>query len=365
MALKADLKEFPHLSHTAFQHQADRSATESLKKVPLLPQFTRFLSEKIAERYMRIKHTSSSIKVGPNQYSSLYKQYVRMAQVLDVRKLPSLYISTEMQINAFAMGMENYSIVICSALIDVMTEDELLAIIGHELGHVKCDHVLYNSAANALRQFGTALIEQMLPMGMGQVASLGIQLALLDWSRKAELSCDRAALLATQNPAAVAGALGKLAGYSKHLSDNLNLEEVKVQATQYEDIGDDSMIDKLMKLYLFVQETHPYPTVRVKEISEWAQSSDYESILNGQYRKLGEETKLKLVGAKVSTPRGRLCGNPKCQQVSAEDDSFCTYCSANLRGAPLVCGQCSKSVDEGWRMCANCGNQLIVEALNS
>ncbi len=363
MALKADLKEFPNISHTAFQHSADRQATESLKKIPLLPAFTRFLSEKIAERYMRIKHTSSSIRVGPRQYPSLYKQYVRMAQVLDVRKLPELHISTDMQINAFAMGMENYSIVVCSALIDIMSGDELLAIIGHELGHVKCDHVLYNSAANALRNFGTAMIEQALPMGLGQVASLGMQLALLDWSRKAELSCDRAALLATQNPEAVAGALGKLAGYSKHLGEDINREEVIAQAEKYEEIGEDSLLDKMMKLYVFVQETHPYPTVRVKEITQYAASAEYENILNGQYRKLGEEPRLKLVGAKLDTPRGKLCANPKCQQVSSENDSFCTFCSANLRGAQLVCGQCSKPVEEGWKICANCGNQLIVEAL--
>jgi hypothetical protein len=46
---------------------------------------------------------------------------------------------------------------------------------------VKCDHVLYNSAANALRNFGNAIIEQALPMGLGQVASIGLQLGLLDW----------------------------------------------------------------------------------------------------------------------------------------------------------------------------------------
>ncbi|MFN7929901.1 MAG: hypothetical protein U0Y68_18535 [Blastocatellia bacterium] len=41
----------------------------------------------------------------------------------------------------------------------------------------------------------------------------------------AELPGDRAALLATQNPEAACGALGKLAGYSKHLPEKLNLEE--------------------------------------------------------------------------------------------------------------------------------------------
>jgi Zn-dependent protease with chaperone function len=290
MPLRPDLKVLPELSHQAFQHQLDRQATQSLSKVPLIAAFTRFLSEKVAERYMRIKHTSSSIRVNARQYPSLHRQYVKMALTLDVRKLPELYITTSMQINAFAMGMENYSIVICSALIDMMTEDELLAIIGHELGHVKCDHVLYNSAANSLRNFGTAIIEQALPMGVGQVASLGLQLALLDWSRKAE---------------AVAGALGKLAGYSKNLEDDLNLEEVINQADRYHEIGEDSMIEKLMKLYSYVQETHPYPTVRVSEITKWAQSEEYERILSGQYRKLGDTGAMQLGNRrKLSTPRG-------------------------------------------------------------
>lgn len=168
-ALRPDLKVFPEISHAASQRQLDRQATQSLSQVPLIPTFTRFLSEKVAERYMRIKHTSSSIRVNARQSPSLHKQDVKMALVLDVRKLPELYITTSLQINAFAMGMENYSIVVCSALIDLMTEDELLAIIGHELGRVKCDHVLYNLAANALRNFGNAIIEQALPMGRGQV----------------------------------------------------------------------------------------------------------------------------------------------------------------------------------------------------
>jgi Zn-dependent protease with chaperone function len=364
MPLRPDLKVLPELSHQAFQHQLDRQAIQSLSKVPLIPTFTRFLSEKVAERYMRIKHTSSSIRVNARQYPSLHRQYVKMALTLDVRKLPELYITTSMQINAFAMGMENYSIVICSALIDMMTEDELLAIIGHELGHVKCDHVLYNSAANSLRNFGTAIIEQALPMGVGQVASLGLQLALLDWSRKAELSCDRAALLATQKPEAVAGALGKLAGYSKNLEDDLNLEEVINQADRYHEIGEDSMIEKLMKLYSYVQETHPYPTVRVSEITKWAQSEEYERILSGQYRKLGDTGAMQLGNRrKLSTPRGLRCPNPKCQGACDEDSAFCHLCSTNLRGAQMICGQCSNPVDAGWKICAGCGSRLQAPGL--
>lgn len=295
MALKADLKVFPDLSHHAFQHPQDRHATDSFKKIPLLPQFTRFLAEKIAERYIRLKHIPGSIKISARQYPSLYKQYVRMAETLDVRKLPELYICTDTQINAYAMGMENYSIVICSGLIDMLSEDELLALIGHELGHVKCEHILYNSAANTIRNLDAAIIEQAIPIGLGQSASLGMQLALLDWSRKAKMSCDRAALLATQNLEGITGALSKLAGYAKSLNEALNLAEIKSQADQYQEIGEESLLEKMLELAVFVQEKHPFPTVRLKEIANWGLSEEYKNILKGQYKKVGEEPKLKLV----------------------------------------------------------------------
>jgi Zn-dependent protease with chaperone function len=356
MALKADLKEFPELSHHAFQHPLDSQAIASLQKVPGLPKVVKFISEHSIEKYVLVEKMSSALRVNAQQYPSIYKSYVKMAQVLDVKKLPQLYIDTTNEINAYAMGIENYTIVLCSGLIDIMTEDELLAILGHELGHVKCEHQLYKTMTYLLTNFGHAIISNAIPL-VGQVLSLGIQLALLEWNRKAEFSCDRAALLATQDVDAVAGALAKLAGFSKKFENELSVEEVEVQAEGYKELGEDSMIIKAIKVYSLLQQTHPYPVVRVKEIKAWEKSDQYQDILRGRY---GKGDLLAPVGQRVlaSAPRVRICPNPKCHYPCPENHNFCTNCQTNIRNSFFACGQCRAQVEANWVVCSQCGNQL-------
>ena len=226
--MNAQLKhamEFPRLSHHAFQHPLDSQALAVLKNVPALPTVIKFLSEKTTERFHHARRMSQSLRVNAQQYPSLYKKYVRLAQVLDVRQLPSLFIENKPVINAYAMGMENYSIVLASGLVDAMEDEEVLAILGHELGHVKCDHMLYNSMAHQLSAFGSmgASFLSEIPF-LGKAISGGLGLALYEWSRKAEFSCDRAALLATQDVGAVASALAKLAGFSKRYAHEMSLD---------------------------------------------------------------------------------------------------------------------------------------------
>src|SRR4051812_1224640 len=171
MALKANLVEFPDLTRQAFQHPSDVQATETLKHVPGLARVIRFISEMGSEQYMHYENISHRLRVNANQYPSLYRQYVRMAQVLDVRKLPSLYIETTPTINAFAMGVENYSIVLCSGLLDILDENETMAILGHELGHVKCEHQLYKTMAYLVLNFGDAILSQARIPGLDLVLS--------------------------------------------------------------------------------------------------------------------------------------------------------------------------------------------------
>lgn len=362
MSLKDGLRDFPELSYHAFQHPLDSQATASLKSVPGLPRAMKLLSEKSLEVGMHLQNVSCNLQVNAQQYPSLYRQYVRMAQVLDVRKLPSLYIQTSDTINAYAMGMENYSIVLCSGLIDIMEEDELLAIIGHELGHVKCEHQLYKSVAFILTNFGSAVLAQAIPL-LGNVINMSFQMALLEWNRRAELSCDRAALLATQDAEAVSRALAKLAGFTRRFPDELNIEAVVQQANNYQEYGADSMLTKLMKLRTLSAQTHPYPVVRVKEIVQWAQSAEYRQILEGNYRRAQAVTAGNgWQGVQANTPRGVECPGQKCKYPCDEDALFCVNCATNLRGARLICGRCRAGVDDDWLICITCGNRLHHEA---
>lgn len=360
MALRDDLREFPGLPRQAFQHPLDIQAASALKNVPGLPQFVKFVSEKLFEQVQRYENISSHLRVNERQYPSLYRQFLRMAQVLDVKKLPALFISTTPEINAYAMGVENYAVVLCSGLLDILEEDELLAIMGHELGHVKCEHQLYNTMANWLRFGGEGVVSQAKIPGLDLLLSagkIGIEFALMDWSRKAELSCDRAAALATQNPEAVASALAKLGGFSRKYAHELNLDEVEAQCADYRDLSDDSFVVKLLKLRTMISQTHPYPVVRVREVRVWSKSVEYADIVSGRYRALPA------LGGKardedflIETPRAHRC--PSCQRLSPEDATFCSSCQANVRGGQLVCSKCREPAEVSWAACVGCGSWL-------
>ena len=283
--LREDLVSFPELSHQAFQHSLDRDATGLLRGIDKFKSIIGTLNSYV-EHAQHYYNSSSCVRVGEKQYPSLFRAYEKMARVIDVRRVPDLYIETIDEINAYASGIERYSITINSGLLDILNEREILAILGHELGHVKCDHMFYNTFTYFIRYFGGS-VTGMIPPPFNSALDLSVQLALLEWSRRAEFSADRAALLTTQDPVAVAEALSKIAGYSKTLSDPVSVEAIKEQADTFEEYVDDNWMAKFIKVQSMLRQTHPYTVLRVKEILAWAESDQYKDILSGNYQKMG------------------------------------------------------------------------------
>lgn len=87
---------------------------------------------------------------------------------------------------------------------------EVQAVIAHELGHLKCEHgiwvTLATVLANGLYRGGF--------LGSFLADRLGLRRRLMRWSRAAEFTCDRAAVLVSQDVNIVVSALLKLAGGS-------------------------------------------------------------------------------------------------------------------------------------------------------
>jgi Zn-dependent protease with chaperone function len=103
-------------------------------------------------------------------------------------------------------------VVVHSALVDLMDAAELQAVIAHELGHLKCDHGVWLTVANLL-----SLGIEISPL-VPQFVVSNVQDELLRWSRAAELTCDRAALIVAGDPKVVVSVLMKLSGGSPKLA---------------------------------------------------------------------------------------------------------------------------------------------------
>jgi len=347
---KKSLHEFPDLSAAAFQHPLDVQATVNLSKVPLLPPLLKLLSSSVFEKQMRLMSIANTVRLGPNQGRSVYEKFTKAAKILDLPELPEIYVSNQYVVNAFAFGLKEYQITLYAGLIDALTEEELLAVIGHELGHIKCEHMLYKTVVYILRFFGLQFLLRLLPAGTGQLATIPLQLAILQWERMAELSGDRAAMLVVQDREVVASALSKLAGGSQRILPEINLEEILRQAEDYKD-SDEGIVEQLFKVQMMLIQTHPFPIVRAKEIMEWGESDQYQSILNGDYVRQANSPSLV-----VTEPVAKVCSN--CKNLSNASASTCLACGNSLKGARLVCANCHVKVFSTWETCPKCGSSL-------
>jgi Zn-dependent protease with chaperone function len=262
---------------SAWEHPADRAALRTLKNVPGLDAVLRFVLGNTTERSLRLIALASSVRVGPGQFPRVHRLHLEACRLLDMPYVPEVYVSQSPFLNAGAVGMDRPFITLNSATVDLLTDDELLAILGHELGHVKSGHVLYKTLLYILLQ----LSQFALNIPLTGLALMGVVAALQEWNRKSELSADRAALLTVQHVDTYVGLLMKTAGGNN--VSQMDLGEFIKQAEEYNEGG--SVLDTVYKLLNVLSLSHPFPVTRVLELINWVRSGEYDSLLNGQYQK--------------------------------------------------------------------------------
>jgi len=269
----------PKLQAADFQHPLDIAALDAVKQARGLDFVIRKLNEYGWERWFRVTNIADNVRVTPRQCKRLHDLLREACAVLAVPE-PELYLDQNPALGAYTFGTEQPFIVLQSGLVDFLSEDELLGVIAHELGHIKCGHVLYKMMANFL----SIIIEQIgeATFGLGSLVGTGLLLALYEWDRKAELSCDRAGLLVVQDLDTYLMLLLKLAGGSRALFDQLNVEEFLRQAAEYEELDRD-LLSRVYKFLQVYRRTHAFPAVRAREIKQWAETGAYASLLDGSY----------------------------------------------------------------------------------
>lgn len=267
------------ISPSAWEHPTDRAALGALQQIPGFDALLRKVVGTFGERNIRMSYQAEALRVGPTQYPDIHQLLVLVCQVLDT-EVPPLYISQTPLANAGAVGMDHPFIVLNSSLVELTTPAQLSAVIGHEVGHIMSDHALYRTLLFLLLD----LARPNVPL-VGQ-AMMPIMFALQEWSRKAEISCDRAGLLAVQDLDTSLGVLAAMAGGIRGRNDDLNIEALVAQSEEY---GDAQGLDGYFKFMSTLGRTHPFPVVRVAELRRWVDSGDYDEIISGTYAKRGEE----------------------------------------------------------------------------
>ncbi len=271
---------FPDISPRAYEHPTDRAALAALRQVRGFDLVLKQVLGHLQDRRVRLLFLANAVRVGPRQIPKLHGLLHEACEVLDIEPAPELYVAQSPAANAMAIGVQTPFIAVNSGLLNLLDEDELRCVLGHELGHVLSGHALYKTMLIVLTQ----LMRWVLPRALGAVA-LPVLLALLEWDRKSELTADRAGLLVAQVLAVSQSVDVKLAGGSG--LGEVDLEEFERQAEEYEEEG--GVIDSVFKLLNLVWMSHPFPVLRVVELGRWADSPEHLDILQGHYPRRGED----------------------------------------------------------------------------
>jgi Zn-dependent protease with chaperone function len=279
MALPVDAWKLEGISPRAYQHPADRAATAALQKVPYLDEVVRKLIALGYERALRAAALGSSVRLGQEQLPHIWVLHRQCFHALDLEDVPDLYMTQFPFANAATIGHDRPVVVLNSELVRILDGDGRRAVLAHEAAHVHSGHVLYQ----------TAMLILLRIAGSVRLPLLAIQLALLEWFRGAELSCDRAAALVTRDPLAVCRALMVIS--AGEAAEQLSLDAFINQAMDYSEGG--KGLEKLTRMLQELGLTHPMPVRRVRHLLDWVREGGYDRIVGGEYLRRGEEPPLR------------------------------------------------------------------------
>ncbi len=284
------------ISSRAWEHPADRGALVALRKLKGFDTVLKTMSGLVNERAVRLVHLGSSVRVDERQFTRLHYALADVARVLDVEEVPEMFVRADPILNAMTIGMSKPVIVLNSGLVDLLNDDEMRFVIAHELGHAVSGHAVYRTLL--YRLLSITGVFNAVPLGA--LGLRAIVAALQEWARKAELSADRAGLLATQDPATASRVHMQLAS-GGHL-DDLDTTSFFAQGQEYLQAAD--LRDSVLKVMLVENTTHPFAVVRAAELRRWVDTGEYAAFVGGAYPRREDDDSARMSDAAKDAATG-------------------------------------------------------------
>lgn len=216
-----------------------------------------------------------SFKVEKRLMSHLHDLLYGVKEKLGFADPVDFYITGDSTVNAWTIAAaregEPHIVNINSALINLMTDDELRFVVGHELGH------LMNKNTEMLRLIGFVFPH-------GTVPPLVLQYKIRLWEQLSELTADRYGYMAVENLEACLSAFFKM-------TSGLDITKINMQVDAY-------LEENLKHLEYFIndkglsRDTHPVNPIRVQSLNLYATSPDEKALAEKMDEIIGALMKL-------------------------------------------------------------------------
>ncbi|MGE0550651.1 MAG: M48 family metallopeptidase [Kofleriaceae bacterium] len=203
---------------------------------------------------------AEAVKVSDIQYPRVYEAAKQAGAALRVR-VPVVFAAPSQAIKVKVLGTDDAPhLIVNLKLAETLDDVELVAAIAHELGHLQNGHILYATALHYLTHSAAFFVRWMV-----QPAILTLQA----WSRRAEVTCDRAALLAVRDLDKTLTAMVKL---------ELGLDQsAAFSAEDYLKQPPDPT--RGLGRYAELFRSHPYVAKRIQALRLFAESALYATAI--------------------------------------------------------------------------------------
>ena len=272
----------------AYQHKKDIESFINLKSISWLSTISKKVMADELEKDFYLLNLMDNVMMTREDFPAVHNYVDEACEVLQLKSKPVLFLDTCADPKTLCIGEKKPLLIMSTALIELLSPDELKAALAHEIGHLVCGHSFYK-----LMVENFSGITQSMSIIPGLTAlGLAAKLPLYDWFRKADLSADRAALLTVKSPEIIISMIGKLAGGSVSLAESVSEENLLKQSKEIDRVTEEmkagGTMDKVT--YLFstavmngMMRQNPWPAIRIKEIREWCETETYEQLRAGIY----------------------------------------------------------------------------------
>jgi len=231
------------LDRSVFLWAQDGQAMTHLQSISALHAAAKSVSEKVGRPW--IESTFNGIRLGPKQFPDIWVRAVLAARILGLTRMPDVYISGDSQWNTYTYGTDTSAfIVLGTAILNNFQNDDLVFVLAREMGHCRAGHALWKTVARFLAG-DDSVRKGLLSSGVLNAISLSpmkwvqdaVDIPLMAWSRQADITADRAGLLAIGDEHLARRVLLAWSIRSARLLKQVNIEEWMKQ----EEASDDQM----------------------------------------------------------------------------------------------------------------------------
>ena len=234
--------------------------------------FLRVTTSKYREAYNEVENQGEGINITNESLPKMHQQLVDACQILGVKEIPTYSTDWEYAPYHFSNGEKHRRIVMMSGSADLFTDDEMMFVLGHELGHMACGHKPYHML---LETFYMPFVNDAAFKAWASI----IKLPLMEWYRISDYTADRMGLLCCQDINAAITTMIKKAGLPKKCYNNIDVQGFIQQAREFEEKFTDTM-DRVVKVLSIRSAEFPWLVVRAGKLYDWYHSDEYKQIID-------------------------------------------------------------------------------------